>query len=254
MREEAPSRHPAAVPMPTLTKINAPGWNLSRQVASAVCLLSLAVCPPTISGEIVSFTEPDGRRIFSNTGAISISSAGPPPAPEPGTRPRIRGKGRPPVGIGRLIDRIARKHGMDPELVKAVAKVESNYNPTAISPKGALGVMQLLPATAQRFGVADAYNPAQNIEGGIRYLKFLRDQFPGNLSLVLAAYNAGENAVRKHGGIPPYRETRDYVHKIRQLYGRNLPDPSAGGVKPDIVSYRDSAGRRVYSNLESAYR
>lgn len=238
--------------MATPTKSNTSGWNLNRYMASAVCLLSLAVCPTTISGEIVSFTEPDGRRIFSNTGAISISPASPSPAP--GTRQRIRSKGRPPDGIGRLIDRIARKHGMDPELVKAVAKVESNYNPTAISPKGALGVMQLLPATAQRFGVADAYNPAQNIEGGIRYLKFLRKRFPGNLALVLAAYNAGENAVRKHGGIPPYRETRDYVHKIRQLYGRDLPDPSAGGVKPDIVSYRDSAGRRVYSNLESAYR
>ena len=233
-------------------KMNVPGWNLNRQVATAVCLLSLAVCPTTISGEIVSFTGPDGRRIFSNTGAIS--SAGPSPAPEPGTQPRIRGKARPPVGIGRLIDRIARKHGMDPELVKAVAKVESNYNARAISPKGALGVMQLLPQTARRFGVADAYDPAQNIEGGIRYLKFLRDQFPGRLSLVLAAYNAGENAVRRHGGIPPYRETRDYVRKIRQLYGRDLPGPSAGGVKPDIVNYRDPAGRRVYSNLESAYR
>ena len=254
MREEAPSHHPAAVPMPTLMKINAPGWSLSRQAALAVCLLSLAVCPTTISGEIVSFTGPDGRRIFSNAGDIANSPASPSPAPEPGTRLRIRGKGRPPVGIGRLIDRIARKHGMDPELVKAVARVESNYNARAISPKGALGVMQLMPETAKRFGVADAYDPAQNIEGGIRYLKFLRDRFPGNLSLVLAAYNAGENAVRKHGGIPPYRETRGYVHKIRQLYGRDLPDPSAGGVKPDIVTYRDSAGRRVYSNLESAYR
>ena len=114
--------------------------------------------------------------------------------------------------------------------------------------------MQLLPATAKRFGVADAYDPAQNIEGGIRYLKFLQDRFPGNLSLVLAAYNAGENAVRKHDGIPPYRETRDYVHKISRLYGQDLPDTTAGGVKPDIVSYRDSAGRLVYSNLESSYR
>ena len=240
--------------MATPTKINPSGRNLNRYLASAGCLFTLVVCPTSIGGEIVSFTGPDGRRIFSNTDTISISSASPSSAPEPGTQLRIRGKGRPPAGIGRLIDRIARKHGMDPELVKAVARVESNYNATAISPKGALGIMQLLPETARRFGVADAYEPAQNIEGGIRYLKFLQDQFPGNLSLVLAAYNAGENAVRKHGGIPPYRETRDYVRKIRRLYGRDLPDPSAGGVKPDIVSYRDSAGRLVFSNLESAYR
>lgn len=236
------------------TKINTCGWNLNRYVASAGCLFTLVVCPTSIGGEIDSFTGPDGSRIFSNTRIIAIFPPGSPTLPEPGTRLRIRRKGRPPAAIGRLIDHIARKHGMDPELVKAVARVESNYNPTAVSPKGALGVMQLLPKTAQRFGVADAYDPAQNIEGGIRYLKFLKDQFPGNLSLVLAAYNAGENAVRKHGGVPPYRETRDYVHKIRQLYGRDLADPSAGGVKPDIVSYRDSAGRLVYSNLESAYR
>ena len=240
--------------MVTPTKINTPGWKLNRYMASAGCLFTLVVCPTTIGGEIDSFIGPDGHRIFSNTRIISISPPDSSMLPEPGTRPRIRRKGRPPAGIGRLIDRIAREHGMDPELVNAVARVESNYNPKAISPKGALGVMQLLPATAERFGVADAYDPAQNIEGGIRYLKFLRDQFPGNLSLVLAAYNAGENAVRKHGGIPPYRETRDYVRKVRQLYGRNLPDTTDGGVKPDIVSYRDSAGRLVYSNLESAYR
>ncbi len=236
------------------TKIDTPGWNLNRYVTWAGCLFTLVVCPTSIGGEIDSFTGPDGHRIFSNAGNFAIGPSGSATLPEPGARLRIRRKGQPPAGIGRLIDRFARKHGMDPELVKAVARVESNYNPTAISPKGALGVMQLLPATAKRFGVADAYDPAQNIEGGIRYLKFLRDRFPGNLSLVLAAYNAGENAVRKHGGIPPYRETRDYVQKIRQLYGRDLPDPSSSGVKPEIVSFRDSAGRLVYSNLESSYR
>ena len=240
--------------MVTPTQINFPGWSLNRNMASAVCLFTLVVCPTSIGGEIDSFTGPDGRRIFSNTRNTATARPGSPAMPEPGAPPRTRRRGQPPAGIGRLIDRIALKHGMDPELVRAVARVESNYNPAAISPRGALGVMQLLPATAKRFGVADAYDPAQNIEGGVRYLKFLRDSFPGNLSLVLAAYNAGENAVRKHGGIPPYRETRDYVHKITQLYGRDLPDPSAGGVRSDIVSYRDSAGRLVYSNLESSYR
>ena len=238
--------------MVTPTKINTFGWNLNRHTAAAVCLFTLAVCSTSNGGEIDSFTEPDGRRTFSNTGNIAVSP--PSPAAEPGSPPRTRRRGQPPAGIGRLIDRIARKHGMDPELVKAVASVESNYNPRAISPKGALGVMQLLPATAERFGVANAYDPAQNIEGGVRYLKFLRNQFPGDLSLVLAAYNAGENAVRRHGGIPPYRETRDYLHRIGQLYGRDLPDTASGGVKPDIFSYRDSAGRLVYSNLDSAYR
>ena len=233
-------------------KDNSTGWN--RKAALAVCLFAPVVFPPSSAGEIVSITGPDGRRIFSNTGLPSISPANPSPAPEPGRSAGIRSKRQPPAGIARLIERIARKHGMDPELVRAVARVESNYDPTAISPKGALGVMQLMPETARRFGVADAYDPTQNIEGGVRYLRFLRDSFPGNLSLVLAAYNAGENAVRRHGGIPPYQETRDYVRKIRRLYGRDLPDTAGSAVKPDIVSYRDSAGRRVYSNLESAFR
>ena len=173
------------------TKIAPSGWNLNRYMVSAGCLFTLVVCPTSIGGEIDSFTGADGSRIFSNTRIIAIFPPDSPTLPEPGTRLRIRKKDRPPAGIARLIDHIARKHGMDPELVKAVARVESNYNPTAVSPKGALGVMQLLPKTAERFGVANPYDPAQNIEGGIRYLKFLRDQFPGNLSLVLAAYNAG---------------------------------------------------------------
>lgn len=254
LRESTLSRHPVPVPMVTPTKINTPGWNLDRTMASAVCLFTLFVCPTPVGGQIDSITEPDGRRIFSNTRNTATAPPSSPTRPKPDAPPRTRRRGQPPAGIGRLIDRIARKHGMDPGLVRAVARVESNYNPTAISPKGALGVMQLLPETAKRFGVADAYDPAQNIEGGVRYLKFLRKSFPGNLSLMLAAYNAGENAVRRHGGIPPYRETRNYVHKIRQLYARDLPDTAPGGLKPEIVSYRDSAGRLVYSNLESSYR
>ena len=240
--------------MVTPTIIKPPGWSLNRLVASAVCLFILVVCPTSIGGEIVNSTGPDGGRTYSNTRSTAVSPTNLPSSLEPGAPAGARGKGQPPAGIGRLIDRIAQKHGLDPELVKAVARVESNYKPRAISRKGAQGIMQLLPATAKRFGVADAFDPAQNIEGGVRYLKFLRDLFPDNLSLVLAAYNAGENAVRKHRGVPPYRETRNYVRRIRRLYARHLPDSAAGGMKPEIVSYRDSTGRLVYSNLESAYR
>ncbi len=246
--------HPAPVDRVTPKKINRPAWSLNRLVASAVCLFILVVCATPIGGEIVNSTGPDGRRTFANTQSTAVSPTNPPSSLEPGTPARTRRKSQPPAGIGRLIDRIARKHGLDPELVKAVAKVESNYKPRAISHKGAQGIMQLLPATARRFGVADAFDPAQNIEGGVRYLRFLQDLFPDDLSLVLAAYNAGENAVRKYRGVPPYRETRNYVRRIRRLYDRHLPDSAAGGMKPEIVSYRDSTGRLVYSNLESAYR
>lgn len=119
-----------------------------------------------------------------------------------------------PAAIHDLIENTARKHGVDPKLVHSVVRVESNYDQKAISPKGALGLMQLIPATAARFGVENPFDPSQNLDGGVRYLKFLTERFQGNLQLALAAYNAGEGAVERHGGIPPYRETQEYVTKI----------------------------------------
>jgi soluble lytic murein transglycosylase len=101
------------------------------------------------------------------------------------------------------------------DLIKAVIQVESEFDPLAVSSKGAQGLMQLMPATARRFSVRDAFDPRQNVFGGVQYLRFLLDLFHGDVDLALAAYNAGENAVLRHGGIPPYRETRNYVQKIR---------------------------------------
>jgi soluble lytic murein transglycosylase-like protein len=119
-----------------------------------------------------------------------------------------------PQGIGALVDSIASQHGLQPQLVHSVIKVESGYNPNAVSPKGALGLMQLIPATARRFGVSDAFNPAENIQGGVRYLAYLLDLFHNDYSLALAAYNAGEAAVVKYGGVPPYTETRNYLVQV----------------------------------------
>jgi soluble lytic murein transglycosylase-like protein len=124
-----------------------------------------------------------------------------------------------PEHIQSLVDSISTTHGVDPRLVAAVMKVESNYNRWARSPKGALGLMQLIPATGQRFGVRDFFDPAQNIEGGVRYLKFLSNKFGAhNLDLQLAAYNAGENLVERLGRVPRIQETVDYVRKIRKIY------------------------------------
>ena len=134
-----------------------------------------------------------------------------------------------PEHIQSLVTSISSTHGVDPRLVAAVMKVESNYNSRARSPKGALGLMQLIPETGRRFGVRDFYDPAQNIEGGVRYLKFLSDKFgPNNLDLQLAAYNAGENLVERLGRVPAIRETVDYVRKIRRIY-----KPGSG---PELVS------------------
>lgn len=121
-----------------------------------------------------------------------------------------------------VIDRVAGLYGLESELLHAVIAVESGYNPVARSKKGASGLMQLMPGTARRYGVADAFNPEQNIDGGARYLRDLFQMFEGDVSLVLAAYNAGENAVmRNQNRIPPYRETLDYVPKVLAHYRKN---------------------------------
>jgi len=116
------------------------------------------------------------------------------------------------------IDSIAAKYEVEAPLVHSVIKAESNYNTFAVSPKGAEGLMQLIPSTARRFGVANSFNPQQNIEGGVKYLKFLMELYQNDYVKVIAAYNAGEGAVTKYGGIPPYAETRNYVYQV----GKNL--------------------------------
>ncbi len=113
----------------------------------------------------------------------------------------------------------ARRHGLDPDLVMAVVSVESGFRPQAVSPKGAQGLMQLMPRTASSLGVADAFDPAQNLDGGARHLGQLLTLYGGDLTRALAAYNAGEGAVDRHGGVPPYRETRAYVKKVLERYG-----------------------------------
>jgi len=131
-----------------------------------------------------------------------------------------------PTNFVPLIRRMASLHGVDEELVQAIIKVESDFNPRAVSPKNCKGLMQLHPDTARRFGVQNIFDPAQNIEGGIRYLSYLIDTFGMELDRILAAYNAGENAVKRYDGIPPYPETVGYVKKVKALFGNDLMDHS----------------------------
>lgn len=156
---------------------------------------------------------------------ISVESAvDAPPEPDPVAVDAIReaaallsDESRWREAAGRYADTIAGaadRHGLDRALLAAVAKVESNFDPFALSPKGACGMLQLIPATARRFGVRNVFDAEQNIEGGARYLRWLLDRFSGDVELALAGYNAGEGAVDRHGGVPPYRETRRYVGKV----------------------------------------
>ncbi len=136
------------------------------------------------------------------------------------TRPGAAAPFEVPAAYRTLIDQSAARHGVDVNLVRAIIKVESAYRAAARSRKGAIGLMQLMPDTARRFAVANPYDPGANIEGGIRYLKFLLDRFNVNVPLAVAAYNAGEAAVDRFNGIPPYAETRNYVRAVLSLVGQ----------------------------------
>ena len=124
------------------------------------------------------------------------------------------------TNIDELVQTFSDKYGIDGDFIKAIIKQESGFNPNATSKKGAMGLMQLMPKTAESLGVLDAYNPSQNIEGGVKYLKTLLDKYNNNHELALAAYNAGPTAVQKYGGIPPYKETRNYVNSIMSTYNK----------------------------------
>ena len=173
-------------------------------------LLLVFLSTPVWGESLHWYVNDNGVKVFTNIGVIRKDIDLPKveaPAPR-GTSSRYDS----------LIHKSAAKYNLDSNLMKAIVAVESNFNPKAVSSKGCIGLMQLHPDTAKRFAVGNIYAPADNIEGGAKYLNFLMDFFGGNLPHVLAAYNAGENAVVRHGGIPPYRETQGYVRKVTSLY------------------------------------
>lgn len=175
---------------------------------------------PAFAGSTYRFEDEQGVVHFTNVPndpRYQFLRRDPTPDGAGGARGRPGAGGR--VGaFGELIRSAASRHGVDQRLVEAVIQVESAGDPGAISPKGAQGLMQLMPERAALLGVRNAFDPAQNINGGVRHLRDLLDRFAGDVTLALAAYNAGEAAVRSHGGVPPYAETREYVRRIRALY------------------------------------
>ena len=153
-----------------------------------------------------------------------------------------------PLDVDAAIEEAAARHNVDPNLVRAVVKVESNFNPNAVSRKGAMGLMQLMPSTAHQLNVKNPFDPAQNVDAGVRHLKQLLESYGGDVRLTLAAYNAGAGAVARSSGVPHYAETQNYVRRITNLYygGSNFNHAS-----PDPVRVqRDSRGVLYISNTE----
>ena len=152
------------------------------------------------------------------------------------TRPMADGERSRTGAYDAIIEEHAQRHSLRPELVRAVIQVESGFNPRALSPKGAMGLMQLMPATARDLGVLNAYDPEDNIRGGTRYLRLLLDKYDGDERLALAAYNAGPGAVDKYGRqVPPYRETEKYVQKVGSKAG---PGADAASITPRLIIYK----------------
>ena len=221
-----------------------PNWTQSCVKGLAcVWLWGLAFSLPLWADEIVTITDQNGRRIFINAGETHAERGWKSHAP-PGGKAAMAA---PTPEISNLVEQTANRLQIDPQLVDAIIKVESQYDPMALSNKGAMGLMQLIPETAQRFGVANPFDPKENIQGGVSYLKYLLETFKGDLPRSLAAYNAGEGAVARSGGIPSYAETKDYVRKVTSIYQSSSP---AGAHSAPIVRSVDERGVVHYSNVE----
>lgn len=224
-------------------------WSKSETPAfAAACgLLLLAILASSAcleAGQIAAVTGQDGQIVYVNGAAEH-------------TQPDLM-QAEPllatPAAIDSIIDRVSSHYQVDPKLVHAMIRVESNYDPSAVSSKGAMGLMQLIPATAQRLGVRNPFDPGQNIQGGVIYLKYLLHLFGGNLPLSLAAYNAGEERVIRSGGVPAIPETEHYVRAITRLYssqdsGSGATAAQAAHMAP-IVRYVDSQGVIHFTNAE----
>jgi soluble lytic murein transglycosylase-like protein len=230
-------------------------------IPTCICLPALALCLQPANAQIAKVVDnSSGRQFFINSDPpmrtkLASSTLKPHATIYLPAESSFTGNSRPAMSIDRdgaekLVREAAERHHMDPALVRAVIETESGWNPSAKSRKGALGLMQLIPTTAVRFGVNDAFSPQQNVDAGVRYLKTLLQRYNGNLDLALAAYNAGEGAVDRAHGVPAFRETRDYVQKVQNAYFRPGSGRMEGlwtnphAIRKDV----DTSGRVIFTN------
>lgn len=218
-----------------------------RRRGAAFCLAAL-LAPAVPAGGIYGYTGADGGVHLSNVPGDARYA---PLIPDPAEAPAA--PAAPVPAYLALIDQAARTQRIEAALLQAVAGVESGHDPRAVSGKGAMGLMQLMPETARRYGITDPYDAAQNLDAGARHLRHLLERYDCDLSLALAAYNAGEGAVERHGRrIPPYRETAAYVPRVIQSYQRLRGETSPAGDKaspPSDYSFCPMGGADLAANL-----
>ena len=215
-----------------------------RALAAAFVLGGFGLCfSVPAEAQIASYVNGQGRLIYINA-SPPMSRAKADSAP---SQPAVV---QPPVRLEKVVDKVAKRNHLDPALVQAVIQTESDWNPYAVSPKGAYGLMQLMPSTAERFGVDNVFNPVENIEGGTKYLRELLDRYHGNLRKSLAAYNAGPEAVDRYDGVPAYPETRSYVKKVTDTYFQSGSGHSRTGEyhRDPIRVVKGQDGRIIYTN------
>lgn len=225
-----------------------PSWNISG-LAIVVILVAVGVgvlAVPT-RAQIASYVDEHGTVVYAYQGSASNSGRS-----KADSTSRANSRSAAPARLERIVHEAAEKHNLDPALVNAVISTESAWNTQAVSDKGAMGLMQLAPGTAERFGVENPFDPVQNVDGGTAYLKTLLDRYNGDLTRSLAAYNAGEHAVDRSGGMPPFWETRRYVRKVKDAYfrpgsGRNPQSVWAPPRNP-IRKTVNGEGQVVYTN------
>jgi soluble lytic murein transglycosylase-like protein len=207
----------------------APPLTFRACVRAGAILIALAGTPRSADAQIFSWLDSGGSLVVSNVAPGTNMGIASFDVPE---TENIRATRYVPAERSRsfdeLIDEHASRNGVRKDLVRAVIQVESAFNPRAVSNKGAIGLMQLMPATARQFGVSNAFDPGENVRGGVAYLRQLLDRYNGDERLALAAYNAGPGAVDRHGQtVPPFRETRDYVSRVNGLAGRGSSTASS---------------------------
>src|SRR5215470_5114952 len=227
-------------------------------ISAAIVLATLGFAAGQARAQISLVENFDGRRMFVNNEKAAKAKLATSKLPRNIYLPAEQtflGRKHEAMSLDRdgaeaLVKEAAERHRMDPALIRAVIQTESGWNAGAVSRKGAVGLMQLVPSTAQRYGVKDLFSPKQNVDAGVRYLKALLERYNGNLDLALAAYNAGEGAVDRARGIPSFRETRNYVQRVQGFYFA----PGSGRLEGVLFSSRsirketDPAGRTVFTN------